>query len=62
MELQGAAGGGGSESEVVGALEALGYTPREAREAARGGSWPRSGRGASLEDRVKEALRILRRD
>jgi Holliday junction DNA helicase RuvA len=51
----------GSEAEVLGALEALGYNPREAREAARaavGALAP----GASLEDRVKEALRGLRRE
>lgn len=55
----GAAGGG--ESEVTAALEALGYTSREGREAARAAV---SGldAGASLEERVKEALRILRRD
>jgi Holliday junction DNA helicase RuvA len=55
------AGGGGAESEVVAALEALGYTSREGREAARAAvaSLPAE---ASLEDRVKEALRGLRRD
>ena len=53
--------GGGAESEVVAALEALGYTSREGREAARSAvaSLPAE---ASLEDRVKEALRLLRRD
>jgi Holliday junction DNA helicase RuvA len=57
----GAAGGGGSESEVTAALQALGYTTSEARDAARGviGRLPT---GSSLEDRVKAALRILRRD
>jgi Holliday junction DNA helicase RuvA len=52
---------GGAESEVVAALEALGYTSREGREAARAAvaSLPTE---ASLEDRVKEALRVLRRD
>jgi holliday junction DNA helicase RuvA len=62
----GAAGGGvpgrgGSESEVMAALQSLGYTPSEAREAARGAvaSLPP---GATLEDRVKAALRTLRRD
>jgi Holliday junction DNA helicase RuvA len=51
----------GSESEVSGALQALGYTASEAREAARGAvaSLPV---GASLEERVKAALRVLRRD
>ncbi len=57
----GARDGGGAESEVVAALEALGYTSREGREAARSAvtSLPAE---ASLEDRVKEALRALRRD
>jgi len=59
-----AAGGGAagsSESEVTAALQALGYTAGEAREAARGAvaTLPV---GASLEDRVKAALRVLRRD
>jgi Holliday junction DNA helicase RuvA len=51
----------GSESEVSAALQALGYTSSEAREAARGAvaSLPV---GASLEERVKAALRVLRRD
>ena len=53
--------GGSSESEVTAALQALGYTASEAREAARGAvsALPV---GASLEDRVKAALRVLRRD
>jgi Holliday junction DNA helicase RuvA len=55
----GAAGGG--ESEVTAALEALGYTSREGREAARSAVAGLDA-GASLEERVKEALRILRRD
>jgi holliday junction DNA helicase RuvA len=59
----GVAGGtaGSSESEVTAALQALGYTASEAREAARGAvaALPV---GASLEDRVKAALRVLRRD
>jgi Holliday junction DNA helicase RuvA len=62
----GTAGGGGgvagaAESEVVAALQALGYTPGESKEAARfavAGLPP----GASLEDRVKAALRALRRE
>jgi holliday junction DNA helicase RuvA len=54
-------GSAGSEAEVLGALEALGYNPREAREAARA-SIGSLGPGASLEDRVKEALRGLRRE
>jgi Holliday junction DNA helicase RuvA len=57
----GLAGGGGSESEVVAALEALGYTSREGREAARSAVTGLPAE-ASLEDRVKEALRSLRRD
>jgi Holliday junction DNA helicase RuvA len=50
-----------SESEVVAALQALGYSASEAREAARGAvsALPV---GASLEERVKAALRVLRRD
>ncbi len=50
---------GGGEAEVVAALETLGYSAREGREAARiavASLEP----GASLEDRVKEALRALR--
>jgi holliday junction DNA helicase RuvA len=52
---------GSSESEVTAALQALGYTASEAREAARGAvaALPV---GASLEERVKGALRVLRRD
>jgi Holliday junction DNA helicase RuvA len=52
---------GASESEVGAALQALGYSAGEAREASRGAvaSLPP---GASLEDRVKAALRVLRRD
>lgn len=50
-----------AESEVVAALQALGYTASESREAARGAvaALPV---GSSLEDRVKAALRVLRRD
>ncbi len=50
-----------SESEVSAALQALGYTASEAREAARGAvaALPV---GSSLEERVKAALRVLRRD
>ena len=54
-----AAADGGGEAEVVAALEALGYSSREGREAARAafaGLPPE----ASLEDRVKEALQALR--
>lgn len=48
---------GPSEGEVVAALQALGYTLSEAREAARaaGPAAP----GATLEDRVKAALRAI---
>ncbi len=50
---------GGGEAEVVAALEALGYSSREGREAARAAvaGLPAE---ASLEDRVKEALQALR--
>jgi Holliday junction DNA helicase RuvA len=57
----GARSAGGAEAEVVAALEALGYSSREGREAARTAvaGLPAE---ASLEERVKEALRALRRD
>lgn len=57
----GAAGAGGGESEVLAALEALGYSSREGRDAARAAVLS-LGADASLEDRVKEALQNLRRD
>ncbi len=57
----GVAGGATSESEVAAALMALGYSVSEAREAARG-AMAALPVGASLEDRVKGALRVLRRD
>ena len=50
-----------AESDVVGALQALGYSQPEAREAARHGL-AMSAVGASLEERVKAALRVLARD
>jgi Holliday junction DNA helicase RuvA len=52
---------GSAESEVVAALQALGYSSTEAREAAHGAvaALPV---GVSLEERVKAALRVLRRD
>ena len=50
-----------AEGDVVGALQALGYSLPEAREAARHGLVI-AGAGASLEDRVKAALRVLVRD
>jgi Holliday junction DNA helicase RuvA len=64
VSAAGALGGGAAgsaESEVVAALQSLGYTSSEAREAARGAvaALPV---GASLEERVKGALRVLRRD
>ena len=57
----GAAGAGAAESEVVAALQALGYSLAEAREAARI-AMAGSKVGDSLEDRVKTALRALARD
>jgi Holliday junction DNA helicase RuvA len=54
-------GGGVGETEVVAALQALGYSTGEAREAARGAAMA-AAPGDSLEDRVKAALRVLRRD
>ena len=50
-----------AEGDVVGALQALGYSLPEAREAARVGLGM-AGATASLEDRVKAALRVLARD
>lgn len=50
---------GGGEAEVVAALEALGYGARESREAARTAVTGLDA-DASLEDRVKEALKALR--
>ncbi|HLX35814.1 MAG TPA: Holliday junction branch migration protein RuvA [Candidatus Limnocylindrales bacterium] len=53
--------GAGTEDEVAGALQALGYSLGEAREAAR--MVMRSTEpGVSLEERVKGALRLLARD
>jgi Holliday junction DNA helicase RuvA len=48
---------GPTEGEVVAALQALGYTPAEAREAARAATV--AAPGATLEDRVKAALRAI---
>lgn len=53
--------GGASENEVVAALQALGYSPAEAREASRLAVADPSV-GPSLEERVKAALRTLLRD
>ena len=52
---------GATESEVIAALQALGYSQSEAREAARGATAD-AGPAASLEERVKAALRRLRRE
>ena len=52
---------GASESEVVGALQALGYSLSEAREASRIALADPT-IGGTLEDRVKAALRSLLRD
>lgn len=52
---------GGGEGDVVGALQALGYSLPEAREASRV-AIGMAGAAASLEDRVKAALRMLARD
>jgi len=58
----GAAGlGGSAESEVVAALQALGYTAAEARSSA-SAALSALPVGSTLEDRVKAALRVLRRD
>ncbi len=51
----------GSEGDVVGALQALGYSLPEAREASRI-AIGMAGMDASLEERVKAALRVLARD
>lgn len=48
---------GPSEGEVVAALQALGYTVAEAREASRAAA--AAAPGATLEDRVKAALRAI---
>ena len=56
-----AAGLGAAESEVVAALQALGYSLAEAREASRS-ALADATIGGTLEDRVKAALRSLLRD
>jgi len=59
--VAGLATGAGTEDEVAGALQALGYSFAEAREAAR--MVMRSTEpGVSLEERVKGALRLLAKD
>jgi len=55
------AGGAGGEGEIVAALQALGYSLGEAREASRA-ALAETGVGSTLEDRVKAALRSLLRD
>lgn len=57
----GSSGPGSSESEVMAALQSLGYSASEARAAGRGAvaAMPPA---TSLEDRVKAALRELRRE
>ena len=52
---------GAASSEVVAALQALGYTGSEARSSA-AAALSALPVGASLEERVKAALRVLRRD
>ncbi|HEU0235736.1 MAG TPA: Holliday junction branch migration protein RuvA [Candidatus Limnocylindrales bacterium] len=55
------AGGAASEGEIVAALQALGYSLGEAREASRA-ALAEVGVGSTLEDRVKAALRSLLRE
>lgn len=55
------AGAGRGDGDVVAALQALGYSLAEAREAARAALAGPAAAG-SLEDRVKAALRALARD
>ncbi len=52
---------GAGETEVVAALQALGYSQSEARDAARASAVD-AGPAGSLEDRVKAALRRLSRE
>ena len=54
-------GGTAGEGEIVAALQALGYSLAEAREASRT-ALAEVGVGSSLEERVKAALRSLLRD
>jgi Holliday junction DNA helicase RuvA len=60
--LAGRTGMGSGETEVVAALQALGYSAGEAREAAGAALAEPGAAGAELEERVKAALRVLRRD
>ena len=55
------AGAGPGEGEVVAALQALGYSLSEARQASRA-AMPELETTSSLEDRVKAALRTLLRE
>ena len=55
------AGGPAGEGEIVAALQALGYSLGEARDASRA-ALAEVGVGSTLEDRVKAALRSLLRD
>jgi Holliday junction DNA helicase RuvA len=55
------AGGGATEGEVVAALQALGYSLSEARDASNA-ALVNATIGGTLEDRVKAALRTLLRD
>ncbi len=57
----GSGGLGAAESEVIAALQALGYSLAEAREASRV-ALADATIGGTLEDRVKAALRSLLRD
>ena len=57
----GALGATAGEGEIVAALQALGYSLGEAREASRA-ALSEPGVGPTLEDRVKAALRSLVRD
>ena len=50
-----------AEGEIVGALQALGYSLAEARTASRA-AMSNLAVGTSLEERVKAALRVLARD
>ena len=54
-------GGPVAEGDVVGALQALGYSLAEARDASRA-ALADATIGGTLEDRVKAALRVLARD
>jgi Holliday junction DNA helicase RuvA len=54
-------GGAAGEGEIVAALQALGYSLAEAREASRA-ALAEVGVGSNLEERVKAALRSLLRD